>query len=773
MKKLLSVLLATIFVALSCVMPSSAFANEGDKHAILHDPSIVKSNEGKYYMVGSHLGMYKSDDMISWESLKDDNGNNYAIDNGVSNYLGDDWKSVLAEPLKWTDRYQALRPDKYNDSNHEYNCWANDIIYNEQMGKYCLYGAVSLWGEVVSVIWLCTSDNIEGPYEYVDSLIYTGITKYMKLTFNGDPVLQEMDFTNTDILDKLKGYKTPEDIRSKRLCNWFTEDGYYNCWWGGYPNAIDPTVYTDKNGGMWLTYGSYSGGCYVIKLKDDTGLPDYDYMSTHEGYDVYYGKQISKTNAGTEGTGEGPYIVYDNVNDYYYFFLTYGGLNGDGGYNIREYRSKNPDGPYVDVMGNAATDEVNSGLKLDGNYQFSCQPYANLSGGHSSCLVDDDGSVYQVYHSRNTADWSFKSVVHKMVRTTDGWLAMLPYEYNGEKTQDSVSADEIVGKYEFIDSTNMTQRLEPGADIFSIVLPTQGIRFNADGTITGARDYSCTITNANTGYKAVAGTWSQASENSVNATIKLGTVTYNCVFNYQFDEDDTSKEVLSIAGVGTDNSTIFAVKNDDVAVIEHEADGTTTTKATTSKNGSVVSKCVYCGKIMSSKTICYPKTITLSATKYTYDGNLKKPAVTVKGSDGKTISSSNYTVTYSNNKLVGKASVKITFKGNYSGSVTKNFVINPKGTSVSKLTAASKGFKATWKKQATQTTGYQIQYATNSGFTKDVKTVTVSKNSTVSKSITKLKAKKKYYVRVRTYKTVGSTKYYSSWSSSKYVTTKK
>ncbi len=96
----------------------------------------------------------------------------------------------------------------------------------------------------------------------------------------------------------------------------------------------------------------------------------------------------------------------------------------------------------------------------------------------------------------------------------------------------------------------------------------------------------------------------------------------------------------------------------------------------------------------------------------------------------------------------------------------------PKGTSVSKITAKSKGFTVYWKKQASQTTGYQIQYSTSSKFTSP-KTVTVTKNSTTSKSITKLKGKKKYYVRVRTYKTVGSTKYYSSWSSAKSVTTKK
>ena len=87
--------------------------------------------------------------------------------------------------------------------------------------------------------------------------------------------------------------------------------------------------------------------------------------------------------------------------------------------------------------------------------------------------------------------------------------------------------------------------------------------------------------------------------------------------------------------------------------------------------------------------------------------------------------------------------------------------------------AAKKGFKVTWKKQTSQTSGYEIQYSTDKNFKKAVKTATIGKNKTTSKSITKLAAKKKYYVRIRTYKLVGKTKYYSDWSKISNVTTKK
>ena len=188
-------------------------------------------------------------------------------------------------------------------------------------------------------------------------------------------------------------------------------------------------------------------------------------------------------------------------------------------------------------------------------------------------------------------------------------------------------------------------------------------------------------------------------------------------------------------------------------------------------------------RVCSHSTSSYfykPKTLNLSATSYTYDGKVKKPSVTVKDSDGKKISSAYYDVTYSGGcKNVGKYTVKVKFKKEYArfGSMTKTFTINPKGTSVSKVTAAKKGFKVTWKKQTTQTTGYEVQYSTSSNFKKGNKTVTVGKNKTTSKSVSKLSAKKKYYVRVRTYKTVKvngkNVKFYSGWSKAKSVTTKK
>ena len=202
------------------------------------------------------------------------------------------------------------------------------------------------------------------------------------------------------------------------------------------------------------------------------------------------------------------------------------------------------------------------------------------------------------------------------------------------------------------------------------------------------------------------------------------------------------------------------------------------TKATTAKDGQIYKKCSVCGAVTGKTVIAKASNIKLSKTAYTYNGKVQKPSVTVKNSKGKSLKNgTDYKISYPKGmKNVGKYTVKVTLKGNYSGSKSMTYNINPKGTSVSKVKAAKKGFKVTWKKQATQTTGYQVQYSTSSKF-KSAKTVTISKNKTTSKSVGKLSAKKKYYVRVRTYKTVKiggkSVKLYSGWSKAKSVTTKK
>ena len=145
--------------------------------------------------------------------------------------------------------------------------------------------------------------------------------------------------------------------------------------------------------------------------------------------------------------------------------------------------------------------------------------------------------------------------------------------------------------------------------------------------------------------------------------------------------------------------------------------------------------------------------------------------VTVKVGNTVLKNGTDYTVSYSNNKKVGKATVKITGKGKYGGVITKTFKINPAKQEIQKLTAKSKAFFVDWAQKGSAT-GYEIQYATNSKFT-GAKKVAITNNKTDKTTVSKLSGNKKYYVRVRSYTTVGGTKYYSAWSAVKNVTTKK
>ena len=241
---------------------------------------------------------------------------------------------------------------------------------------------------------------------------------------------------------------------------------------------------------------------------------------------------------------------------------------------------------------------------------------------------------------------------------------------------------------------------------------------------------------------------------------------YKCEGCGKFYEDVLgTKEITDLASWG------------NIAKIAHTTKQTVT-KATPTANGEIVNYCSVCKKTLSTTVIPKASSIKLKATSLTYNGKVRTPKVIVKDRTGKTlVKNTDYTVSYAKGrKYVGKYAVKITFKGKYSGTKTLYFTIKPKATSISSLKAGSKKFTVKWKKQATQTTGYQVQYSASSKFSK-AKTVTVGKNTTVSKKISKLSGKKKYYVRVRTYKTVKingkSIRIYSGWSKTKTVTTKK
>ena len=188
---------------------------------------------------------------------------------------------------------------------------------------------------------------------------------------------------------------------------------------------------------------------------------------------------------------------------------------------------------------------------------------------------------------------------------------------------------------------------------------------------------------------------------------------------------------------------------------------------------TITGKGNYTGSVSKTYSIKnnFKKATVSSISTKAFTGKNITQSITVKY-NGKTLKKgTDYTVSYSNNKNIGTATVKITGKCSYTGTITKTFKINPAKQEIQKLTAKSKAFFVDWAQKGSAT-GYEIQYATNSKFT-SAKKVTITNNKTDKTTVSKLSGKKKYYVRVRSYTTVKGTKYYGAWSASKSVTTKK
>ena len=327
------------------------------------------------------------------------------------------------------------------------------------------------------------------------------------------------------------------------------------------------------------------------------------------------------------------------------------------------------------------------------------------------------------------------------------------YRYNNDATctedgTETASCDYGCGETD----TRTKAGSATGVHLFTEYYYNNDATCTEDGTETASCDYGCGETDTRTKQNSARGhKWDTGTVTKSPSCGASGVMTYTCT-RAGCQETKTA----SIPATGS-----------------HTYQQTGITKATTAKNGTISKKCTICGKT-AAETISRPKTVTISSAVYTYSGKVKNPTVTVRDSRGNRISSTNYTVSnLSGHKNVGTYKVTVKFKGTkYSGTLSTSFRINPKSTKLKSLTALSKGFTVKWSAVTTQTTGYQLQYSTGSKFT-NAKTVSVSSGKTTSKKVSKLSAKKKYYVRVRTYKTVSGKKYYSAWSAAKTVTTKK
>jgi len=248
---------------------------------------------------------------------------------------------------------------------------------------------------------------------------------------------------------------------------------------------------------------------------------------------------------GSRASGEGAYII--EKDGYYYLFLSYGGLVADGGYNMRVFRSENITGPYIDKRGrNALRTSTNDGgntlgnvgIRLMAGYKWSCNTNGYLAQGHNSALVDDDGSMYLVYHSRYENSGETHNVfTHQMFMSEDGWLCVAPYEYNGEKISEiGYEKEELVGTYEYL-VQNPSQKNGTCATSTYITL-------GEDGSIGG---------------QDAAGTWT-VKAGKPYVTMTIAGVEYQGVFCYGYDESEECNKVMTFSAVGTNNICIWGSK---------------------------------------------------------------------------------------------------------------------------------------------------------------------------------------------------------------------
>ena len=480
-----------LFCLFSALFAVSATAYEL-KRVSVHDPSIVwDPSSSTYYIFGSHRAAAKTTDLMSWTAFtapwktatSDNAANSAAFETPAVKKVkkgGVDVDLPAFSATKWS----AKGGSGYSVDG---NMWAPDVIYNKAMKKWCMYLSINGDSWYSSII-LLTADDIEGPYLYQAPVIISGFK-------NGT------EYKETD-LELVLGSQSSLPER-------YAIGGK---WGDRYPNNIDACVFYDEEGKLWMSYGSWSGGIWMIELDENTGLRDYDvtYELTGSGngitVDPYFGKKIA---GGYYVSGEASYIEY--IGGYYFLFVTYGGLaaGGDakdynnGGYQMRVFRSEKPDGPYQDVRG---TNAVFPNFRVDFGPDANDSRGVNIFGaygdwgnqakgrnsersqGHNSIIAAEDGRTYLVYHTRFQNRGEEHEVrVHQVFQNEDGWLVAAPFEYTGETvksadiaTSQQVPTAQVAGSYKLL-----THPYKLDHRVKELAKPVD-IELNADGTITGS-----------------------------------------------------------------------------------------------------------------------------------------------------------------------------------------------------------------------------------------------------------------------------------------------
>lgn len=411
------------------------------------------------------------------------------VDSG--NPLFEDVTVELAEALEWAQ----------SDT-----LWAPDVIQLAD-GKFYMYYNACKGDSPRSAMGIAVADEVTGPYRDLGLILKSGMW--------GQP----------------------------------SEDGtIYDA--QIHPNVVDPDVFFDQAGRLWMTYGSFSGGIFSLELDPASGFPLPD-----QGY----GKHLW---GGNHSRIEGPAVHYRD--GYYYLFVTYGGLDASGGYNIRVARSTSPDGPFLDADGrDMATvksdpakplfDDASiaeSAVKLAGNHLFartvgdpgSGPGTGYVSPGGSTAFVDDEtGRTFLAFHTRFPFRGEEHQVrVHELLFDADGWPTITPLRYGGEIREKTFRSD-MVGSWAVVDHAPRTIDTDLHRD--------QPVTFTQQGRITGA----------------LSGTWEKLGRDK--ALLSVDGDTFEVAFTEQWDAD-RSAWVPTFTGIKPDGAALWGVKRTPVSPAE-------------------------------------------------------------------------------------------------------------------------------------------------------------------------------------------------------------
>lgn len=493
---------------------ANAYATQTIGRIAVHDPSIVMDVTGSttnpnYYIYGTHLGRaktYATGNYQIWNTFKTGEENTgtskslFADVNGNLINFKDAYTTHVIKKVKNSKREEVAFGNfdahgwQYEGNTVKGMQWAPDVIYNKTMKKWCMY--MSLNGDHWCSSIVCfVSDNIEGPWTYQGPVVFSGFQG--TYAHNSYAAADDWKYTDFAIATGETALPSRYKVGDK---------------WGTYwPNCIDPCVFYDDDDNLWMSYGSWSGGIFMIRLDKTNGLRDYTYTFPYQisgttttpgaadancTSDPYFGKKIA---GGYYVSGEASYI--QKVGKYYYLFMSYGGLTAAGGYQIRVFRSEKPDGPYKDCLTKTGIDAMygryilnfggdakrDEGVKLFGNYQWETMPNAELAQGHNSAIVDHKGRALIVYHTRFMNRGEEHEVrVHQLFVNQDGWLVAAPYEFSGETytdndiaTQQLYDATEVEGDYQII-----AHPYRQNTAAMAYEKPVT-IHLNADGSISG------------------------------------------------------------------------------------------------------------------------------------------------------------------------------------------------------------------------------------------------------------------------------------------------